>query len=102
MYKIGSFLVLVLMAYPAEAQIIVTGERSVAKPAPVRIATDRGANIRSPRRERNRFFAARPVYPPVERGSAARINFEPFTNKYYPRASEYGSTRTTSPLIRGR
>jgi hypothetical protein len=93
----------VVLAGPAEGQIVVTGALSAGDCPPRRIVTDRGANVRSVRRERNRYFAARPVYPPVERGAAARgINFEPFTSKYYPRGNEDGALLTPSSSIRGR
>ncbi len=77
-----------LVVQPAEAQIVVTGARSTADCPPSRVAPDRGVNIRTPRRERNQYFAARPVYPPVPLGARASINFEPYTSKYYPTENE--------------
>jgi hypothetical protein len=103
MSKNGFLLAIMLLAglgSASEAQIVVPGGQVLADRP--RVVTDRGANIRSPRKERNRWFAARPVYPPVERGAAARINFAPFTNKYYPRGNEPGSPLTTPPSVRGR
>jgi hypothetical protein len=88
---------------PAEAQIVVTGARAtVARPAPTRVAPDRGVNIRSPRRERNPFYAARPVYPPTPLGARASINFEPYTSKYYPTENENYPPLRTLTSIRSR
>jgi hypothetical protein len=81
----------------AEAQIVVTGARGAAACPPVRVAPDRGANIRAPRRERNPYFVARPVYPPTPLGARASINFAPFTSKYYPdEIDSYPPLRTLS------
>jgi hypothetical protein len=89
MYKVGLFLALGLLASPAEAQIVVTGARSVADCPPSRVVPDRGASVSSPRRLRNRYFAARPVYPPAPQGARANVTFEPYTSKYFPTENSY-------------
>lgn len=97
-----TLILLVGLVSSTEAQIVVTGARSVADCPTDRVAPDRGVNLRKPRRERNPYFAARPVYPPVPRGTRASINFEPYTSKYYPTADEYYPPLPTSRSIRSR
>ena len=41
------------------------------------------------RRERNPYFAARPIYPSVPNGSRANITLEPYTRWYYPNQNSY-------------
>jgi hypothetical protein len=105
MTKNAPFLAVVLLAglaTSAEAQIVVTGARSVVDCPPTRVAPDRGVNIRALRRERNPYFAARPVYPPAPLGARASINFAPYTSKYYPREDESYPPVPTSRSIRSR
>lgn len=95
------------LAFPVTSspgQMVVTGARttSVSPPSPVMhgktVVQDR---IR--RRERNPYFAARPVYPvPTNRGARANITFEPFTRWYYPNENSYYPPLTTDPSIRTR
>lgn len=116
MKRIGILIAFALLASPvvlasqAEGQIVVTGARKpvkatatvVAAPPTCRPAPDRGANVRSVRRERNPYFAARPVYPSPPVGARASINFEPFTSKYYPTENENYPPQRVCPTTSGR
>ena len=70
----------------------VPADRPVASAEPVRRS----------RLERNRYFAARPVYPPTERGARANVTFEPFTRWYYPNEGTYYPPLDEFPAIRSR
>jgi hypothetical protein len=100
MLKSAVFFTFALIAGTAEAQMVVTGGRS-SSPAPVRQLKPT-ETIRSPRRERNRYFVARPIYPPAERGARANITFEPYTAKYYPTENSYYPPLPVSSTIRVR
>jgi hypothetical protein len=95
---------LALPVAPSTGQMVVTGARTttISPPSPVM----HGKTVvveRQRRRDRNPYFAARPVYPPpANRGARANITFEPFTRWYYPNERSYFPPLTTYPSIRTR
>ena len=76
--------------------VIVTPAAPVVGEGPVVIKTRRRL------RDRNPYFAARPVYPPAAPGARANITFEPFTRWYYPRENTYYPPVDRYPSIRSR
>ena len=51
------------------------------------------------RRDRNPYFAARPVYPATPPGTRASITYEPFTRWYYPNEGSYYPPVNEGPSI---
>src|SRR4051794_22322816 len=70
------------------AQGRASGDRAVA----VAPGEEGGTVVAKPVRRwraRNRYFAARPTYPPAAPGARANITFETFTRWYYPNEGTY-------------
>ena len=89
-------------ACSAEAQMTVSGARVIGPASPELVVHGRKVVVKTPRSERNRYFAARPDYAPVDRGARANITFEPFTRWYYPNENSYYPPVRDYPSIRSR
>ena len=65
-------------------------------------APDLADSSRPRRRDRNPYFAARPVYPPAPPGARANVTFEPYTRWYYPSENTYYPPLDETPMIPSR
>ncbi len=86
----------------SQAQIVVSGGRTIGldPPSPYVTRSTTVIRRRRPWRERNPYYAARPVYPPAAPGARANVTFEPFTSKYYPTVNSYYPPVDPAPAVR--